>query len=296
MRQRRSRHRAPDRCYPAGDERVRTCFVRLRSGLQVRVVECGPSDGPPVVLLPGWAASAFTYRHQLPALGAAGFRAVAVDLKGHGFSDKPTGRGEYTFAGMLRHVGDVMDAIAPAGAAVVAQSMSGALAVQLTLTENPRITHLVLINPVGLGAVRLIRLARLLTPRLLNPIAPYFIPRWIVRAALRRAFNDTARVTPDDIEEYWAAAQFPGYSRALRALVNEFTWAAFAETRLAALRVPTLVILGARDRLLRGSRLLAERLPGARVVVIEDGGHAVNEERPEPVNAAILEFLGRRPV
>jgi pimeloyl-ACP methyl ester carboxylesterase len=296
VRQRRSRHRAPDRCYPAGDERVRTCFIRLRSGLQVRVVECGPSDGPPVVFLPGWAASAFTYRHQLPMLGAAGFRATAVDLKGHGFSDKPIGRGEYTFAEMLRHVEDVMEVLAPTPAAVVAQSMSGALALELALTENPRVARLVLINPVGLGAVRLTRLARLLTPPLLDRIAPYLIPRWIVRAAIRTAFNDTARVTPDDIEEYWAATQFPGYARALRALMNEFTWAAFAETHLATLRVPALIILGARDRLVRGSRLLAERLPGAQVVLIEDGGHAVNEERPEPVNAAILEFLSGRPV
>jgi pimeloyl-ACP methyl ester carboxylesterase len=272
---------------------VTSRFVRLRSGLQVRVVECGPSNGPPVVLLPGWAASAFTYRHQLPTLGAAGFHATAVDLKGHGLSDKPVGRGEYTLEGMLRHVEDVMDVLTLGPAAVIAQSMSGVLALELALAANSRVARLVLINPVGLGAVRLIRLARLLSPRLLNPIAPYLVPRWMVRVALRRAFNDTTRLTPDDIEEYWAAAQFPAYSRALRALTNEFTWAPVPETRLVALRVPTLVILGARDRLVRDSRLLAARLPGARVAIISNGGHAVNEERPELVNAAILEFLDK---
>jgi pimeloyl-ACP methyl ester carboxylesterase len=260
----------------------------------VRTVDCGPSDGPPVLLLPGWAASAFTYRHQLPALGAAGFRATAVDLKGHGLSDKPTGSGEYTFAAMLRHVEEVVDALTTTPTAVVAQSMSGALALELALSRSPRVARLILINPIGLGNVRLIRLARLLTPRLVDRVAPYLIPRWTVRAALRAAFNDRERLTPDDIEEYWAPAQFPGYSRALRALVSDFTWAPLAETRLAALPVPTLVILGARDRVLRDSRLLADRLPRAQVVMIEGGGHAVNEERPDPVNAAILDFLQRR--
>jgi pimeloyl-ACP methyl ester carboxylesterase len=257
----------------------------------VRVIECGPSDGPPAVLLPGLAASAFTYRHQLPALGAAGFRAAAVDLKGHGFSDKPTGRGEYTLARMLRHVEEVIDVFAPAPTAVVAQSMSGALALELALTGASRITRLVLISPVGLGTVPLAGIARLLTRGLLDPVAPYLVPRWIVPVVLRMVFNETARVSADDIEEYWAPAQFPEFSRAIRALMNEFTWGPMAEPRLAALRVPALVILGARDRLMRGSRPVAERLPGARVVVVEDAGHAVNEERPELVNAAILEFL-----
>jgi pimeloyl-ACP methyl ester carboxylesterase len=96
-----------------------------------------------VILLPGFGASAFTYRHQLPALGAADFRATAVDLKGHGFSDKPTGRGEYTFDAMYRHVEDVVEAIARGPTIVVAQSMAGALAFELALSRG------VLLRPIG---------------------------------------------------------------------------------------------------------------------------------------------------
>jgi pimeloyl-ACP methyl ester carboxylesterase len=261
----------------------------------VRAVECGPADGAPVVLLPGWGVSAFAFRYQLPALGAAGYHATAVDLKGHGFSDKPTEPGEYTVEAMLRHVEEVITAVTRGPVTVVGQSMAGRLALDLALSGRAPVARLVLISPVGVGAIPFIRLARLLTPRLLDPIAPYLIPRWMMRAAVRVAFNDRARFTPEDVEEYWAPAQFPGYSRALRALVNEFAWEALAETHLGSLRVPTLVILGAHDRLLRGSRLVADQIPGARVVVIEDAGHAVNEERPEPVNAAILDFLRGHP-
>jgi len=55
----------------------------------------GPADGPLVVLLHGFPESWVTWRHQLPALAAAGFRAVAPDLRGYGASDKPRGVGQY---------------------------------------------------------------------------------------------------------------------------------------------------------------------------------------------------------
>jgi pimeloyl-ACP methyl ester carboxylesterase len=269
--------------------------VRLRSGLHVRAVECGPRDGIPVVLLPGWGVSAFTYRHQLPALGAAGYRATSVDLKGHGFSDKPTGRGEYTFDAMLAHAKDVIDAIARGPAIVVAQSMAGPLAVELA-REAGIVTALVLVSPVGFGVIPFIGPAQLLMARLLEPVAPLFARRWVVRLALRVAYGESARLTDDIIDEYWAPAQFPDFARALRALVDDFTWSPLGEDRLAAVGVRTLVILGARERLVRGAHERARRLFGPSVVVIPEAGHAVNEERPEQTNAAILDFLGRAPL
>jgi pimeloyl-ACP methyl ester carboxylesterase len=244
-----------------------------------------------VILLPGLGASAFTYRHQLPALGAAGFHATAVDLKGHGFSDKPTGRGEYTFDAMYRHVEDVVEAIAPGPVILVAQSMAGAVAFELALTRGRLVPRLVLISPVGFGVIRFIRLARLLTPRSLDHVAPLLVRRTVVRTALGLAYADSRRVTSETVEEYFAPAQFPGFARALRALVHDFRWAPMPEKRLAELDVPTLVVLGSRDRIVRDARRRAARLPSARAVVVGDGGHAVNEERPEQVNAEVLDFL-----
>jgi pimeloyl-ACP methyl ester carboxylesterase len=245
-----------------------------------------------VILLPGWGVSAFTYRYQLPALGTAGFRATAVDLKGHGFSDKPLGRGEYTFEAMVRHVRDVIEAIAHCPV-VVAQSMAGSLTIELAL-ENPGLmSGLVLVSPVGLGITRFARFAQLLTPELLDAAAPYLATRWVMRAGLAVAYDDSTRLTEDVIDEYWAPAQFPEFASALRGLVRNFNWAPIPEARLAALDAPTLIVLGARDRLIRGSPQRAKRLSGPTVVVVDDAGHAVNEERPEAVNAAILAFLSR---
>ena len=82
----RHRRLPPAAWYPAHDPVATSRLVRLRSGLRARVVEAGPLDGAPVVLLHGWACSAYSFRHQLPALAEAGFRAVAIDVRGYGRS------------------------------------------------------------------------------------------------------------------------------------------------------------------------------------------------------------------
>ena len=290
----------PHEMYPAHDPRVHARTLSLASGLRVRAVECGPANGPLVVFLHGWGASAYTWRHNLPPLAAAGRHAVAVELKGHGLSDKPTAQGEYTFAAMLAHVHEVLDALGTprAGAdddrprpAIVAQSMTGALALALALEPSSRISRLALMNPVGLCALPLIPFACALTPAPTVRVAPWLAFRWAMAAGLRLVYGDPRRVTARDVDEYWAPSQFSGYARAMRSLVHEFHWPPFDADALARLRLPTLIVLGGRDRVVRGARPVAERLPGTRVVVVPRGGHAVNEELPAVENPVRVDFL-----
>lgn len=277
--------------YPAHDHRVSSRMLPLPSGLRVRLVEAGPLDGAPVVLLHGWGASAYTYRHNLPAIAAAGLRAIAVELKGHGLSDKPTTPGSYSFTAMLAHVQEILGALHVERPAIVAQSMTGAIALELALAEEPPVSRVALINPVGLCAMPLIPFACALTPSPTVRVAPWLVRRWAMAAGLRLVYGDPRRVTGRDVDEYWAPSQFPGYSLAMRELVHEFRWPPIASDRLTTLRVPVLTILGARDRVVRGARPVAERLPGARVVLVPSGGHAVNEEMPEVVNPVLAQFL-----
>jgi haloacetate dehalogenase len=270
---------------------VNARFVRLRSGLQVRAVEAGARDGAPVILLPGWGASAFTFRFQLPALAAAGYRATAVDLKGHGFSDKPLAGGEYQLEAMLGHVEDVIAVVAGRPAAVVAHSMAGRLGVELARSTPGAVSKLILVSPVGLGPIPFVELARTLAIRGLDPLAPRVVRRWLVRLALRVVYGESRHVTDDVVDEYWAPAQSAGFARAMRALVRDFTWSPLLDDALTAAADRTLVILGALDRLFRGAEPRAGRLFGSRAIVIPQAGHVVHEERPESVNAAILEFL-----
>src|SRR5258708_24015994 len=61
----------------------------VTNGIRVFCVEDGPRTGPLVLFVHGWPEFSWSWRHQLPALGASGYRAVALDLPGYGRSDKP---------------------------------------------------------------------------------------------------------------------------------------------------------------------------------------------------------------
>ena len=109
---------SPGEMFPAGDPAYRVSFPRLRSGLKVRVLERGNPQSPPVVLVHGWGCSAYVFRLNMPALADAGFRVIAVDLKGHGLSDKPVAPDEYTIDSLVEHLRDILDALEPRSPAI----------------------------------------------------------------------------------------------------------------------------------------------------------------------------------
>src|SRR6202521_2770988 len=102
---------SPGEMFPAGDPAYRVSFPRLRSGLKVRVVERGDPESPPVVLVHGLGCSVYVFRRNMPALADGGFRVIAVDLKGHGLSDKPIAAEEYTIDSLVEHLRDILDAL-----------------------------------------------------------------------------------------------------------------------------------------------------------------------------------------
>ena len=101
---------SPGEMFPSGDAAYRVQFPRLRSGLKVRVVERGDPASPPVLFVHGWGCSVYVFRRNMPALADAGYRAMAVDLKGHGLSDKPISPDEYTIDAMVEHLRDILAA------------------------------------------------------------------------------------------------------------------------------------------------------------------------------------------
>ena len=289
--------------WPAGDPTYRVHFVDLPSGLSVRVVEAGPRDGPAVLLLPGWGVCVYTFRGNLPGLAAAGYRAVAVDLKGHGRSEKPLGSVEYTRDALVVHVREIISALRLARPALVAQSMAGRIAVEVALAAPEAISSLSLISPVGLGRVRLIRLGRLSARRIFDPFARIAAWRELYRIALETAYGELGTVEPRDVDEYWAQSQFPGFVSATRSLLGHFDWR-HAPERVKAVEVPITVFRGTRDRIVAGdaTRLASEAglvlgrvteraSTGRRLLVLEGAGHALNEEAPEMLDAALVESV-----
>src|SRR2546430_17112888 len=86
----------PERVYPAGQPGLVSRLIQPPGAVLLRVVEAGPAAGRPAVLLHGWAALAYSFRHTIPVLAAAGHRTIAIDLPRHRLSGKPGARTAYT--------------------------------------------------------------------------------------------------------------------------------------------------------------------------------------------------------
>jgi pimeloyl-ACP methyl ester carboxylesterase len=286
--------------FPAGARGIRTRLVTLGGNVQLRLAESGDPAAPAVLLLHGWGASIYMWRGWFARLAAAGRRAIAIDLPGHGLSDKPDDDGAYRLPSLVSTVRELLDDVAALSRVdVVAQSMAGTIALELLLGGEPRVRRLALVNPACFGRIRLQTFGRVVSPPALDVLLPRLVTRGIVARAHRLVYGDPAAITPRDEEEYWAPSQFPAYSRAMRRLLHEFAWvrppADVMAGRLRALPHDVLVVLGTRDRLVRDAEpyVAALRAAGAplQVRAVAGGGHAVNEERSEEVVSLALDFL-----
>ncbi|MDQ6886915.1 MAG: alpha/beta hydrolase [Gemmatimonadota bacterium] len=283
----------PEECWPAGVSDVGARRLALRSGLAVRVVESGRKDARPVLLVHGWGGTSYTWRKQLPALAAAGFHPIAVDLKGHGLSDKPHDPAEYRLEALVAHLRDVMDALGLARAPIVAQSLGGRISLELAFTDPERVERLALVSSVGFGRVSFAGLLPRLVPTAAVPHLPRFAPRPVVAAIMRRAYGSLAPRDERDVDEYWSQGADPGFVRALHSLLLGVDMTPLAPDRLQTLPMPWMAIEGTRDRIVRRARLhpAVDALRRSRLEIVDGAGHLVNEESPEPVNAALLRFL-----
>jgi pimeloyl-ACP methyl ester carboxylesterase len=245
-------------------------------------------SGPTVVLAHGLAGSARNFGPQARALRDR-YRIVRYDARGHARSEAPADAAAYTPATLAADMGRVLDQVGAERAVVGGLSMGAGTALRFALAHPERVRGLALAA---------------------------FPPGAVERAsvtAVAGAFADA--IDRDGLEAagdryVWGAGsgldaeaaklvrrgflEHPphGLANTLRGGIAEQPTVAELAPQLATVRLPALVIVGARDRMsFESSRQLAEAIPGARFVVIEGAGHVVNLARPAEFNAALGEFL-----
>ena len=278
---------------------------------EVRLHVAFAGSGPPVVLLHGFPEFWFSWRHQLPALAAAGLRVAAPDLRGYNESDKPRGLSAYRverlvadIAGLVRHMGGEP-------VTLVGHDWGAALAWEVAMRHPELVERLAILNvPHPLRMLRGLRNWRQLKKSwyMFFFLLPRLPERWLLadgarrlRAMLRRDPVREGAFPEQDVARYVAAIQQPG---AATASINYYRaalrrWPGAATKGLARIELPVLVLWGERDRYL-GAELAeppAEWVPDARVVRIPDASHWVQVDRPERVNELLLAFAleGERP-
>ena len=281
----------PAEWFPAGWPGLTARRLTLADGTTLRVVEAGAADGTPVLLLHGWAVSAYLWRHTLGALAAAGYRAYAPDLPGHGLSDAPTSKGEYTLDKFAGRIEELLDALGVRSLPILAQSMGGRVGTELA--ARGRATKLVLFGPVGFGEVTPARAYAPFIPEFVGELATALVTRQMVEVVQRRVQGKLGWFTERDVDEYWAPTQFASVVRAQVQMLREFSWNPLTPAELAAITVDTLVVFGTLDRTVRPrlAQTQVAGLPQGRIEWIADAGHVVMEEVPERTNALLVEFL-----
>ncbi|HYG10239.1 MAG TPA: alpha/beta hydrolase [Pyrinomonadaceae bacterium] len=271
----------------------RSRFVEIE-GVRVHYQEAGERDAPAMLLIHGFCASNFVWNDALMPLAEAGFRVVAPDLVGFGFSGKPAG-GEYTIEAQARILVGLMDALGINRATLVGSSYGGAVAAVCALDYAERIERLVLVGAVSNDEIirrPLLRLAA--TPLMGELLAPVLLDaRRFVKNHLRATYAaqngymlDPARITAHQ-RPLRAAATHRAILRTLR------RWRATRIEREAArFTQPTLLIWGAHDRdvPLRYGERLHKLIEHSRLFVFPNCGHLPQEERPQEFVSLVAKF------
>lgn len=112
----------------------------------IRMAVHSQGSGPPVVLLHGFPELAYSWRHQLPALAAAGYRAIAPDLRGYGGTDKPTGEIDYAVDLLIADVTGLLDALQLPRALFIGHDWGALLLWQMALVVPERIAGIIALN------------------------------------------------------------------------------------------------------------------------------------------------------
>lgn len=263
-------------------------------GYQVRYLEAG--SGPLLVLVHGLGGSAVVFRANIPVL-AEHFRVLALDLPGHGHSEKPDDTGYEAEAG-ARFLADFVKAKSGGEPAALIGVSAGGLLCGLTASNYPElVSRLVLVDSAGLG--------RELSWQLRLPALP-FVGRWFVpasvravRALLATLVYDPAVLEPWLIEEVYQERILPGNRDALYmafrtnvGLLGLQNWQHY-QRQMLSLPHPTLIVWGAEDRLIpvRHAYDAAPRLKDGRLHVFERCGHWPFYERADEFNRLVLDFL-----
>ena len=284
--------------FPAGDSRFRTVYLPLSlrgQTILVRAVECGDRSASSVAFcVHGWACSVYSYRFLMPLLAQMGIRSIAIDLPGHGLSDKPRESVWYSIDVQAECVIAAMDASKVERVILVGHSMGGPICARVAVVAPERVTGLALLAPVGFGTEPEVWLLRALTPRLIAPALPELVRRWMFAMVLNRVYGTRYRPTARDVDEYWAPTQFPGFIHAMWDILHVFEWSAGEDRGFGDIRVPAVIMDGRKDNVVirKWVRRYAEVLKHASMIAIDECGHVVPEEAPELVAEAIGRLTG----
>jgi NAD+ synthase len=251
-------------------------------------------QGPPVILIHGMSASLSDWSRLMPLLVSAGYRAIAVDLLGHGDSPKPKDPNQYSTKTVYTALEEWIEQLElDSPFYLVGHSLGGYMSLTYALNHPDRVRAMVLIDPL----YSLNQLTRALD--LFMPLASVGVgllraaPQWLVNSFL--SYNDSF-LTKLDSETRWSYAR--DIKRASPYFLHIPATAPDLTPYLPSITPVTLVIWGTDDRLEKSDSFLelVSAMPNATGKSITECGHHPHQGKPELTSRMILELFELHPI
>lgn len=269
--------------------------VALNNNQKINYVTQG--EGEPIVLAHGLAASLHDWDDLLPELTNAGYKSYALDLLGHGESEKPKDFNQYTFQNVYDYFTKWLDSLRIAQPfSLIGHSLGGALCLQYAYAHPQKVSSIVLINPFYdieqlSSAVRMFFRTPLLKTNFLE-FTPYRLFRFFVDVSSFHFYvgHRETHILPEHIR-YQTALD---YARASTGIYNIPRTLPNLSEILIHIHQPALLLYGARDQTLSAKSFLdlGKRLKNLKSMrSFPICGHVPHQCHPEKLNPHVIEFL-----
>jgi len=262
-------------------------------GGELEVVERGPRSGSPIVLIHCFTCAINYWNGMIPLL-AREQRVIAVDLLGHGGSEKPSSG--YSVPDQAAVVAEVLAKLGVRHAEVVGHSLGGPVAIALAEQSPQLVSSLVAIDSIpdtSYGDVGFV--GEILFAPILGEALWRIKPDFSIRDGLEVAFAPGFEVRDEFVEDV-KQMTYSAYADSHDAF-DSYTGEEALPQRGAALGLPLLSIMGAEEQIANDPRaaLAAYRAAGAQTRLIAGAGHSPNVEKPAETAALVLRFGAANP-
>lgn len=264
------------------------CKLDQIAGRSIHWVEVGV--GPAVLLVHGSQTWVYAWRYQIESLVAAGYRVIAPDLHGSGYSDISY-TADYSISARSCFLGDLLDELKIQQAVFAASSARGLPVLDFAIRRPERVAGLVLSSTCGVPH-DLPFFWKLVRWPLIGEVMGLFMNEGIVQSNLREAIYNMDLVTDEMVSAYLEPPRRKGSWKTTVKL--ERSWdPSFVEDQVPCICCPTLVIWGKNDpwHPVHLAHEFGRRIRGSQVEILPACGHLPHEEQPDVFNRLLVGFL-----
>ena len=274
-------------------------FEVLESGLRVHYRDEGNRNGRVIVLIHGSNASLHTWEKWVAILGKD-YRIISLDLPGHGLTGKNPA-GVYDNASYVDVVDRLLVKLNIDKAVIGGNSMGGGVSWLYTIRHPDKVEALLLVDASGQPYAKSGEIPlgfRLMRTPVLKEAARFIAPRSIFESSVKTSMNVQSKIDDKLIDRYWELNRYPGNREAtMQRFSTPNSMTPGTRDTLAKIKVPVLILWGARDNLIpvSSAKWFAEAIPQARVIIYPDVGHIAMEEIPQKSAADVKLWLDNLP-